>query len=258
MVAISTVTNSTAAYGQAAFSTGKQLGRAFQGDTTLVSFVRNNQTLVQFDCCMNEGHGVETTPTAFPVEDGSVVGDHIIVSPTNLSLVGVVTDSPINNKARLLQEAVTSTFNTVAGPLGVLASTAAFALASASPTSRSVGVFNTMLKLAAGDPDAKIPTPPIPFDVVTNLRRYPNMVIKSLQVPRDATTGKALVFTLLLTQMTVVAPQDVVLSLSKIPEIASIKSRLEEDGGNEIVESYKRGVNRLDVAVGAAQRFPAP
>ena len=258
MVAVSTVTNSAAAYGQAAFSTANQLSRAFHGDSNLVSFVRNNQTLVQFDCCMNEGHGVETNPTAFPIEDGSVVGDHVIVAPTTLSLVGVVSDSPLNNKSQLLQEAVVSTFNSVLGPLGVLASTTAFALASANASSRSLAVFNKLLRMAAGDAQAKVPTPPVPFDVVTKLRRYPSMVIKSLQVPRDATTGNALVFTLQLTQMTVVAPQDVVLSLSKIPSVASVKARLEESGDNDIVESYQRGVNRADIVSGQAQRYPAP
>lgn len=258
MANVTTVSNTAAAYGQAAYSTAQQLRRAAQGDSRLVSFVRNNQTLIQFDCCMNEGHGVETSPTAFPIEDGSVVGDHIIVAPTTLSLTGVITDSPINNKSQLLKEAITSTFDAVLGPVGVLGATAAFALASANVSSRSVDAFNKLLKLAAGDPDAKVPTPPAPFDVVTRLRRYPNMVIKSLQVPRDATTGDALVFTLQLTQMTVVAPQDIVLALSKIPDVASIKARLEESGDDEIVERYKAGVNRADIATGQAQRYPAP
>lgn len=253
------VTNSLAAYGQAAFSTGVQLQRAFEGDKQRVRFMVNGQTKVQFDAVLQETHGVETMPTAFPVEDGSTVGDHIIVAPLELNLTGIVTDSPLNNRSQLFRGAITSVANNTLGPLGVLGATAAFATANAQwgTGSPSFAAFATLCKMAVGDTTGAVPTPPVPFDVYTRVRVYKSMVIRSVSAPRDATTGKAMVFTVQLQQMVVVASQSLRLELSKLPQVTSIKQRLEQEGGDsDVAEQYQRGVNRADIATGQAQRFP--
>lgn len=259
MSSFTTVSNTAASYGQAAFSTAGQLQRAFEGDRKRVSFVQGKQTIVQFDAVLQETHTLETSPTVFPVEDGSTVGDHIIVAPVELNLTGIITDTPLNNRNQLFKESITSVANAVIGPLGVLGATAAFAGfgAQQGASSPSFTAYNQLVKLAVGDASGTTTIPPMPFDVVTRLRRYPNMVIKNMSVPRDATTGNALVFTIQLAQMTIVSPQTLTLSLSKLPSVASVKERLENGGDDtDLAEKYRQGVNRADVATGVAERFP--
>ena len=254
---MSSIPTSIAGGIQAGYGTATGLQRAIFGDAALVSFMRNKQVLVQFDATLQETHAIEAAPTAFPIEDGQTVGDHIIIAPTELQLVGVVTDSPINNRTQLIKEAFTSAANVIAGPLGVIATAAATVglAAKYGSTSPSFATYETLRRLAEGSTDPKNPLAPTPFDVITRLRTYPNMVIKSLQVPRDATTGNALVFTIALTQLRIVAAQSLTLQQSAIPSLASVKQKLAESDDGYIAGRYGAGVKSADNVAGAVSNF---
>lgn len=257
---MSSIANSAASYGAAAFSTASQIKRAFDGDPTRVAFVRDGQVLVQFDAVLQENHSIEAGPTVFPLEDGQTVADHIILAPTELTLSGLITDSPLNDRDALFREGVVSAASAVLGPVGVVGQSAAVATARAQwgTTSPSFAAYEVLRTLTEGfpNPNSKTPAaPPTPFDVRTRLRTYTNMVIKSLQVPRDATTGNALLFNIQLAHMNLVRPQALTLALSKIPDVASIRERLDQED-NYLVEQYDAGYGRSQIVTGQAPRLP--
>lgn len=46
------------------------------------------------DCTMRETHGMTSKVTEFPVEDGAAITDHILNNPRELSVEGLITNSP--------------------------------------------------------------------------------------------------------------------------------------------------------------------
>ncbi len=107
------------------------------------------------DVTVSEEHGDRYEVTQHPVEDGADVSDHVRIFPAQITLTGIVSDTPIAP---------------VAGIRDVLSIPSNDAYAKL----RSIG--------------RKVVT------VVTALRTYENMTISDLSVPRDSNTGKALRF----------------------------------------------------------------
>ncbi len=70
--------------------------------------------IVTFDTMVSEEHVYSSRVTYFPVENGTIVSDHIINQPETVNLSGLVSDTPLN---------IFATFN------------------------RSVAVFNTLVQL---------------------------------------------------------------------------------------------------------------
>lgn len=167
--------------------------------------------VLQFDACINEQHGREAQVTTNPVEDGAVISDHIIVQPLGLSLTGVVSDTPLYDAQRFLTQSIGNAASTLLSPLGIVAAATAYQLSHPqdSVTSPSHEAYRTLMRLAAGDPLASPPVLPQPFNVLTSYFRYTDMVITSLQMPRDAGTNGQCVFTLAMTQIVRVAAQTV-------------------------------------------------
>ena len=57
---------------------------------------------VELDVTVREEHRYTSRVTTYPIEEGSILSDHIINEPTSLTLEGIVTDTPLN---------ILSTFN---------------------------------------------------------------------------------------------------------------------------------------------------
>lgn len=194
-------------------------------------------TFLQFDACINEQHGRDAQVTTSPIEDGGVVSDHIIVSPVTLSLTGVISDTPLYGGSRFMTQTYGNAATAFLPPLGVVTAASAYtygtrAAALDNPAnetqSPSKAAYNTLMAMAAGDPKANPPVLPSPITVLTAYARYPDMVIKSLSMPRDASTGGQCIFTLQLEQIMRVAPMSVPIAVLKDPQASSGRSNLGE------------------------------
>lgn len=201
--------------------------------------------ILQFDACINEQHGRDAQVTTNPVEDGSVVSDHIVVQPVNVMVTGVVSDTPLYDAKRFLTQSIGNAVSSLVPPLGVIAAATAYQLTHPqdSAFSPSKEAYRTLMQLAAGDPSASPPTLPAPFTMLTAYARYPNMVVKSLQMPRDASTSGVCVFTLQLEQIQLVTPQYVnVAYIENKPLGASKKKKGEQEAErSEALENFNAG-----------------
>lgn len=142
---------------------------------SLLSLVLNRRTpgkigKIDLDATIQDTHEYANKVTEFPVEDGSVISDHIISEPVRLSINGFVTNSPVS----LLGVA-----SNILNGLG---------------TARVQNAFDELLRLQEGVKDDKGIIQRELITVVTGLRVYTNMVMVSLSVPRDRTTGDSLRF----------------------------------------------------------------
>lgn len=190
------------------------LGSLF-GKGTRVQFIQNStSTIIQLDASLRENHQRKSTPTRFPIENGQTISDHIILEPFDLEITGIITDTPIGGVQQLLTEVATSGISALLPPVGVVAAAAGLSLFKALSNSKSpsVAAYVQLLKLQASAQ---------PFDVLTSLYRYPSMWISNLSAPRDLDTGKALIFTVSLTQLILVSPQSVNIQIFANPSLSA-------------------------------------
>jgi len=129
--------------------------------------------VVQFDCSLSEGHTSDSEITDHPVELGGIISDHIRELPEELELNGVVSQTPIAILASLSAKSpVTDDFLPAAD--------------------RVEAAYSKLRELKKnGDP----------LTVVTALRNYSNMLIKTIGISRDADTGNILNCTLSLREV---------------------------------------------------------
>ncbi len=107
---------------------------------------------VFIDATISEDHQYNSRLTSYPVEDGRIISDNIILEPEVLQVSGIVSDTP----------------------LSIL-----------SPFNRSVTAFNQLVRIHQ---NKEI------ISVVTGIKIYTDMVLTSLQVPREVRTGQSLLF----------------------------------------------------------------
>lgn len=271
MASYSSVTGNLANAASAAYTIGQGLERSVRGDSRKVHFIQGKNTVIEFDAVVSEQHSQDAGPTMFPLEDGSSITDHVIVTPFELTLSGIISDSRLSSDitkgtsggiSQFTQEGITSASNLVLGPLGVLAAGAAAkynpTLAALRGTTKpSVAAFQALNLLIAGNAAKGIM--PSLFDVVTSLKRYPNMIMRSLQVPRDQNTGNGLVFNISLVQMLIVSPQTVLIAAFKNPAVSAHKEKLgekEPQEDSEALKKFERGQNAVAKKAGIPLFYP--
>lgn len=173
---------------------------------TKVQFIQNNKTVITLDASISEAHSRASTPTEFPVENGMVVSDHILIKPFTLEITGIISDNPIGGIQGLLTEAATTLTSALLPTKALTAVSGAVSLMSAIAKSKSpsAAAYVNLLSLQQNGQ---------PMDVITSLYRYSNMWISNISVPRDAASGKILLFTIQLKQLLLVSPQSVNVSI---------------------------------------------
>jgi len=136
-----------------------------------------NLTEITLDACIRELHKASSKATRHPIESvegaPATVTDHIIVNPLELSIDGVISNWPatyLNGLFSLGQDPVHDSHQSLLDDV----------------------LSGTIVTIA------------------TSLLEYPNMVLESVEVTRDAKKGNALHFTAQATQLTIVQMKEVV------------------------------------------------
>lgn len=203
------------------------------GGQQRVQFIQNStSTIIQLDASLKENHSRKSTPTKFPIENGTNISDHLIIEPFELDITGIITDTPLGGIQQILTEVATTAVSSLVPPAGLIAGGVGFALFKALSNSKSpsVAAYGQLLALQANGQ---------PFDVLTSLYRYPSMWIADLSAPRDSETGKSLMFTIKLSQLILVSPQSVNIQIFANPALSANQADLGQQG------------------LGAAKGFPA-
>lgn len=114
----------------------------------------------ELDAAVVEDHTFDSEVTEYPVEKGADVADHVRARPIVVTIEGIVSDTPVGSLAE-----------------------------------RRFDQFGEFLY--SGEAFTKlqeIRDAREPVRIITSLRSYDNMLLQSIQVPRDARTGDALRF----------------------------------------------------------------
>lgn len=140
------------------------------------------------DAAVSEEHLNDSDVTENPVEDGAKITDHMQIKSKQLTIDGVISDSPLS--ADFAGISVPSNFHNFAGTVQT----------TLGRDSRSIDAYQRLVALQEKRE---------PFTVVTGLKQYKNMVLKTLTVPRTAATGKAIHFKAVLREIRIVKSKSV-------------------------------------------------
>lgn len=124
------------------------------------------------DLALTEDHSFESAVTEYPVESGADISDNIRNKPLEITLEGIVSDTPIGAIALDATRRVES--------------------GQASP---SLDAYTRLLAIREARE---------PVTVETSLGKFEHMALTHLGVPRDRATGKALKFTVTFRQVRIV------------------------------------------------------
>jgi hypothetical protein len=125
----------------------------------------------ELDATVRETHEYVNTITEFPLEKGFNASDHVIRSPERLTIEGFVTNSPVPHSISSLRSIIDRS-DRVNTALEAFLDMAGF-----DPAGKEVSEVTGSGKI------------PQFIEVITGLRKYKNMVITKLTIPRDKDTG---------------------------------------------------------------------
>lgn len=170
--------------------------------------------LLEVEVTTNEAHNKESTVTTNPLESDGVVSDHIIKNPWEISITGLISDTPLYDYQRFVAQSYGNALSSVLPPLGIIEAAVAYksAYAQKNVQKRSLGAYKSLVALLESSSM---------FTLITNYQRYANMVLKALSFPRDAQTSTVCAFTLSMTQIELVTPQYVEITALKNPNLAA-------------------------------------
>lgn len=147
---------------------------------------------IVLDASIKEVHHSEVDSTDSPVEQGVDVTDHLRAKPDTVTITGMVTNFPLNTGSPTTDSVQITTAQ------GTVTSSNTSAAQWVPGTAE-----NAYAQLLALKGSATLVT------VVTALRVYSNMALKSLDVPRDAAIGESLQFTAVLKEIQIVQNQTI-------------------------------------------------
>ncbi len=162
---------------------------SFPGVNRLVTMIFGRRTPTQIgplilDVMVSENHQYKNQITAFPIENNSQISDHVLQEPERLSFTGFITTSPIRYLGGLVDRTGSLTGEELVG----------------SQKFRLENSFVMLMQLAGYDFPIQEGTKTAvkniirDVDIVTGLRSYSNMILESLDIPRDKTTGETIRF----------------------------------------------------------------
>lgn len=141
------------------------------------------QSGIVIDATVSEEHMSSCDVSDNPIEGGADVADHVQMKPAQLTIEGVISDTPLGyaiiGNIQNLVRSITTLFGA---------------------SSRSQDAFDAMIELQKSRQ---------PFTVITSLKRYTNMILVELSVPRTAQTGGAIHFRATMREVFIAQTQEV-------------------------------------------------
>jgi len=151
-----------------------------------------DKTIIACDVVTSENHQMTAEATQYEIEDGSDISDHVINRGKFLTIEGIISDDPIT----ILDTSILE--RTIANVTpSILRSKLPFGL-SGDKGKPSKDAFDKLEKIY----DNKIP-----LIIITGLKKYDNMIMEDLNIPRTSKTIRSLSFTATFRQIRIVSTQ---------------------------------------------------
>lgn len=188
-------------------------------------------SIIEFDATLSESHDITAEITQHPVESGAKITDHYRVLPREITINGIVSNTPLTGLFSSVQGLISSA-QRIGGALGLTQE-------QESPANQAYDKIYKSMK------DGEL------LVIATTLKEYRNMLITSFSTRRDATNGNVLNATISLKEI----------KIAEIKTTSPEKALNAKDSAN--VDQGKKpltGANDSQVSkanTGIANAFPA-
>jgi hypothetical protein len=169
------------------------------------------------DAVLTEKHSYVNEVSQYPVEDGSDINDNIRKLPDEITINGMVSNTPID----ILQASKTEVVQKTEGGVEVKNLTRSDVL-------NRVELAQDILLRISGRTINGEPKDPELVDVVTGLRVYKNMAITNLEIPRDIAVGQAIKFDAALREVRKVKSESVEIPFAAPDSVDRAQSTVEK------------------------------
>lgn len=170
--------------------------------------------VLQLDATLAENHSFKAEITSFPVENGADITDHIRNAPIEITVEGMVTNSPIRVFA-------------------------------GEPNNFSDQPFGNRVTLALEEL-LRIREERELVELVTGLQVYENMGMRSLDIPRSASQGQVLQFSAVFREVALVGVETVTVN-NAAPAVADKAASTSDDGKKTAKESTEEENTKVSI-----------
>lgn len=198
---------------------------------------------IKFDLEISEHHSLESQVTEHPIEDGSTVSDHVRIMPRKGSLVGLVTNHPLDK----IKEPLPAEFNERLSQIG----NPGFFKSLAMQYSREIVApltdadFAGLTKLTPGEDNRarnawelfkELVAAKLPVTIMTGVEKYADVIVTKVSTDRDSGTGDSLRFTVEFQEIRFVTLTEVEITTATnapLPSIPVAKASKGKVGGKQ-------------------------
>lgn len=191
--------------------------------------------LLEIDATITENHSFSSTPTENPVEDGSVITDHVNIAPREIQLECIITNNPINFRSALIGNA--------AGLVGGVVGRAAQSNITAAVATGGLATLGNKLAFVQPSENTRVKTAidkllaawegASPLSIENALISYKNMVITNMTFNRNKSTGESLFFNLTLKEIRFVTSKVIRVPKEVVQQAIQSSATSEQDNGKQ-------------------------
>lgn len=167
------------------------------------------------DATIKSTHTSTASITKRELEEGAQVNDHMIVDPDNVSIDGVISETPLDLFSSLASSSIGAGASMLSQQHGAGAAAATGILGGA-----LMGLISGNRVKDGYQALKELQKNRIKFDFVTGLESYKDMMLTSLVATRTAKIGKAIEFTATMEKITFVSSQIITLGEKDIAGLA--------------------------------------
>ena len=179
--------------------------------------------LLKIDATRAEEHSFKAKATQNEVEDGANISDHVIKTGRTVTIDGIISDDPISIAAAAIGNLAGITGSLVGGLGGAVATGAVSKIGSeliangSKPSKDAVDILEYIYEES------------IPLMITTSIKTYTNMIMESLNIPRNSRNANALEFKASFKEIRIVESEVVDIP----PSATTVDGAIEEQKGGK-------------------------
>lgn len=178
---------------------------------------------LQLDATVRETHSRSARITSNEIEDGSTVADNVVLDNETFTIEGLISERPFKSTdiRDVASQVANAGFNVLGNAIGAISG--GILPETSSILKRAVALIQL----------ENFYKNKIPFQVVTGLKIYNNVLIRSMEIPVTSKDGKSLRFTVNCEVVKIVSSQN-----ASIPEDKSLAGNVKEQStGKQAAEA---------------------
>jgi len=208
------------------------IGNVINRTALLYKIGGQNIGFLQLDATVNESHSRSSKITQNEIEDGSNVTDNVVLNNEKFSIEGLISEVPFpSNDIRDIALQVQNVgFNALSGAIGAISG------GLLPDAGRSVKRVVALIQLEGFWKNK------IPFQVITGLKKYDNVLISNMTIPVTVKDGKSLRFKIDCEVVKIVQSQTISIPEAAVKNSSAVAKQSLGKQGTKVAETSQGSI----------------